>query len=131
MAKTSLRVKAGAPPEVQDPRLLALPPLRPLARRVPQVRHLPHLPARARAQRLHPRHDEEQLVIRMSMTDPIADFLTRMRNGITAQHDIVEIPASKLKREMARILKEQGYITGYEVEAPTAEHPGERPARAS
>jgi small subunit ribosomal protein S8 len=60
----------------------------------------------------------------MSMTDPIADFLTRVRNGITAQHDIVEIPASRLKREMARILQEQGYITGYEVEAPTSEHPG-------
>ncbi|MCD6727052.1 MAG: 30S ribosomal protein S8 [Solirubrobacteraceae bacterium] len=61
----------------------------------------------------------------MSMTDPIADFLTRIRNGITAQHDVVEIPASKLKREMARILQEQGYIAGYEIEAPTAERPGE------
>jgi small subunit ribosomal protein S8 len=61
----------------------------------------------------------------MSMTDPIADFLTRVRNGITAQHDVVEIPASRLKREMARILKEQGYIAGWEVEAPTTEHPGE------
>ncbi|HVP02337.1 MAG TPA: 30S ribosomal protein S8 [Solirubrobacteraceae bacterium] len=61
----------------------------------------------------------------MSMTDPIADFLTRVRNAITAQHDVVEIPASKLKREMARILQEQGYIAGYDVEAPTAEHPGE------
>ncbi len=61
----------------------------------------------------------------MSMTDPIADFLTRVRNGITAQHDVVEIPASGLKREMARILQEQGYISGYEVEPPNAEHPGE------
>ncbi len=61
----------------------------------------------------------------MSMTDPIADFLTRVRNGITAQHDVVEIPSSKLKREMARILREQGYIAGYEVEPPSAEHPGE------
>jgi small subunit ribosomal protein S8 len=59
----------------------------------------------------------------MSMTDPIADFLTRVRNGITAQHDVVEIPASGLKREMARILQEQGYISGYEVEDP-AELPG-------
>ena len=59
----------------------------------------------------------------MSMTDPIADFLTRVRNGITAQHDVVEIPASGLKREMARILQEQGYISGYEVEDP-AEIPG-------
>ena len=61
----------------------------------------------------------------MSMTDPIADFLTRVRNGITAQHDVVEIPASGLKREMARILTEQGYLAGYDVEAPTGEHPGE------
>ncbi|CAB4928180.1 unannotated protein [freshwater metagenome] len=59
------------------------------------------------------------------MTDPIADFLTRVRNGITAQHDIVPIPASKLKREMARILKEQGYIAGWDVEAANADHPGD------
>jgi small subunit ribosomal protein S8 len=61
----------------------------------------------------------------MSMTDPIADFLTRVRNGITAAHEEVEIPSSKLKREMARILKEQGYIRDFAVEAPTADHPGE------
>jgi small subunit ribosomal protein S8 len=61
----------------------------------------------------------------MSMTDPIADFLTRVRNGITAQHDVVPIPSSKLKREMARILTEQGYIDGFDVEAPTEDHPGE------
>jgi small subunit ribosomal protein S8 len=60
----------------------------------------------------------------MSMTDPIADFLTRIRNGITANHDVVEIPASRLKRDMARILVEQGYIDGFEEEAPSAEHPG-------
>jgi small subunit ribosomal protein S8 len=51
----------------------------------------------------------------MSMTDPIADFLTRIRNGIQAAHETVDIPASKLKVEMARILREQGYIEGYEV----------------
>ena len=61
----------------------------------------------------------------MTMTDPIADFLTRVRNGITAQHDIVPIPASKLKREMARILKEQGYIVGWDVEPANTEHPGD------
>jgi small subunit ribosomal protein S8 len=62
----------------------------------------------------------------MSMTDPIADFLTRVRNGAHASHDVVPIPSSKLKRELARILKEQGYIEGYEIEAPNAEHPGEQ-----
>src|SRR5919206_3465586 len=51
----------------------------------------------------------------MSMTDPIADFLTRIRNAILAAHETVEIPSSKLKREMARILEEQGYIDGFEV----------------
>src|SRR5215217_2920232 len=58
-------------------------------------------------------------------TDPIADFLTRIRNAITAAHETVDIPASKLKREMARILDEQGYIAGFDVESPNADHPGE------
>ncbi len=46
-------------------------------------------------------------------TDPIADFLTRVRNGLQARHKTVEVPASKLKLELARILKEEGYISGY------------------
>jgi small subunit ribosomal protein S8 len=62
----------------------------------------------------------------MSMTDPIADFLTRLRNAAKAQHHDVTIPSSKLKREMARILKEQGYIESYELDPPSADHPGER-----
>ena len=49
----------------------------------------------------------------MSMTDPIADFLTRIRNGLQADHELVDIPASKLKLEMARVLREQGYIEDY------------------
>jgi small subunit ribosomal protein S8 len=52
----------------------------------------------------------------MSMTDPIADFLTRIRNGLRAGHDEVVIPHSKMKTEMARILQEQGYIDGWTVE---------------
>ena len=60
-----------------------------------------------------------------SNTDPIADFLTRIRNGIQAAHETVEIPSSRLKAECARILREQGYIAGYEVEPPNADHPGE------
>jgi small subunit ribosomal protein S8 len=60
-----------------------------------------------------------------SNTDPIADFLTRIRNGIQAAHETVEIPSSRLKAECARILREQGYIASYEVEAPNAEHAGE------
>jgi small subunit ribosomal protein S8 len=46
-------------------------------------------------------------------TDPIADYLTRIRNAIRAGHDDVEIPASKLKMEVSRILKEQGYIKDF------------------
>ena len=61
----------------------------------------------------------------MSMTDPIADFLTRVRNGVRASHETVVVPSSKLKRELARILKEQGYIEDYEIEGPNAEHAGE------
>jgi small subunit ribosomal protein S8 len=49
----------------------------------------------------------------MSMTDPIADFLTRIRNAIHAAHETVQIPASKLKAELARILAEQGYIESW------------------
>jgi small subunit ribosomal protein S8 len=60
----------------------------------------------------------------MSMTDPISDFLTRLRNAAKAQHQDVTIPSSKLKQELARILKEQGYIDGYAVHA-AADRPGE------
>jgi small subunit ribosomal protein S8 len=49
----------------------------------------------------------------MSMTDPIADFLTRIRNGLEADFEYVDIPASKFKTEVARILREQGYIEDY------------------
>jgi small subunit ribosomal protein S8 len=51
----------------------------------------------------------------MSMTDPIADMLTRIRNGIQARHERVELPASKLKVEIARILKGEGFISNYKV----------------
>src|SRR3954468_21976230 len=61
----------------------------------------------------------------MSMTDPIADFLTRIRNGIQAAHETVEIPSSKLKRELARIPDEQGYIDSFEVQPPREGRPGE------
>jgi small subunit ribosomal protein S8 len=50
------------------------------------------------------------------MTDPIADFLTRIRNGLQADHDEVAMPASNFKAELARILREQGYIDDFEVE---------------
>lgn len=51
----------------------------------------------------------------MSVTDPIADFLTRLRNANMAQHEKVEIPSSRLKLELAKILKEEGYIKSYKM----------------
>ncbi len=51
----------------------------------------------------------------MSMSDPLADMLTRIRNGITAKHDAVEIPSSNMKRDIAKILKEEGYINDYSI----------------
>ncbi len=49
----------------------------------------------------------------MSLTDPVADFLARIRNAIKARHQKLDIPASKLKLEIARILKEEGYIANF------------------
>jgi small subunit ribosomal protein S8 len=60
----------------------------------------------------------------MSMTDPIADFLTRVRNAIRAAHETVDIPSSKLKAELARILAEQGYIDSWSL-LPAGERAGE------
>jgi small subunit ribosomal protein S8 len=56
----------------------------------------------------------------MSFTDPIADMLTRIRNANNAEHENVVIPASKMKVEIARILKQEGYINGFSVEGETA-----------
>jgi small subunit ribosomal protein S8 len=50
------------------------------------------------------------------LTDPISDYLTRIRNGLAADHTEVEIPASRLKKDMSRILAEQGYIESFDVE---------------
>ena len=49
----------------------------------------------------------------MRLTDPVADMLARIRNAITSRHQKVDIPASKLKLEIARILKEEGYISNF------------------
>lgn len=52
----------------------------------------------------------------MSTTDPIADMLTRIRNAVAARHEYVNIPASKTKVAIARVLKEEGFIKDYEVQ---------------
>jgi len=59
------------------------------------------------------------------ITDPIADLLTRIRNGSRARHPRVDLPSSKLKVEIARILKDEGYITNYKV----ADEKGKRTLR--
>ena len=51
----------------------------------------------------------------MTMTDPIADILTRVRNANTVRHENVDVPASNIKKELARILLEEGFIKGYDV----------------
>ena len=51
----------------------------------------------------------------MNITDPIADMLTRIRNGLTAKHETVEVPFSKMKTSIADILVEEGYINSVEV----------------
>lgn len=56
------------------------------------------------------------------VTDPIADYLTRIRNAVMANHRVVEIPKSKIKEELTRILFEKGYILNYKIE--NEPHPG-------
>ena len=61
------------------------------------------------------------------MTDPISDMLTRLRNAVSAKHTRVDMPASKLKAEIARILQDEGYIQGFRI----VEEPAEREGRQS
>ncbi len=51
----------------------------------------------------------------MSMSDPIADLITRMRNGMSARHDRVDVPASRLKAQICAVLQQEGYIAGYKL----------------
>jgi small subunit ribosomal protein S8 len=60
------------------------------------------------------------------MTDPISDMLTRIRNAVSAKHARVDLPASKLKAEIARILQDEGYIQGFRL----IEEPGEKSRQA-
>jgi small subunit ribosomal protein S8 len=52
----------------------------------------------------------------MSLSDPVADYLARVRNAISAKHDKVDIPASRVKVEITRILKEEGFIQNYKIQ---------------
>ena len=64
------------------------------------------------------------------MTDPIADMLTRIRNAVAARHTRVDLPASKLKVEIARILQDEGYIAGFKVVEEEAERAGKAARQA-
>jgi small subunit ribosomal protein S8 len=59
------------------------------------------------------------------MNDPIADMLTRIRNAVGSRHPRVDLPASKLKVEIARILQDEGYIAGFKMLDEAAERPGQ------
>ena len=61
------------------------------------------------------------------MTDPISDMLTRLRNGVSAKHARVDMPASKLKAAIAQILQDEGYIQGFRIIDEPAEKEGARP----
>ena len=58
----------------------------------------------------------KELEIMSKVTDPIADYLTRLRNAVQAKHRVVDVPASGLKKEITKILKEKGYILNYKFE---------------
>ncbi len=57
----------------------------------------------------------------MTMTDPISDFLTRLRNAISARHETVDVPVSKMKLEIVRILKEEGYLSNFVLSKETGQ----------
>src|SRR3982074_3343612 len=113
-----------------------MPHMRSAPRLPAQVRHVPHLFSDIGRRGTHPRRDEVELVMATSaaavtknlpkkasagiVSDPIDDMLTRVRNANSARHPEVTVPASKLKLELARVLKDEGYIAGYEGEADGA-----------
>jgi small subunit ribosomal protein S8 len=118
--KNRKRSEAGEGAEGEDAEAAMPPPesllaLRPPARVSAQVWNLPSVLPAARSEWRDPGCDEGELVRSIMTSDPIADMLTRVRNAIQARHPKVDVPASKLKAEIARILKEEGFITNYKV----------------
>ena len=81
---------------------------------------MPHLLPHSGGRGPDPRRDEVELVMAVTslsvVSDPIADMLTRIRNANSARHSDVNVPASRLKLEIARVLRDEGYIAGYSVE---------------
>ena len=73
-------------------------------------------PAEQRTRRVAPKKPHKPRGVAVS--DPVGDMLTRVRNAVAARHDTVEIPASRLKADVAKILKAEGYIAGFETSGP-------------
>src|SRR5262249_42584966 len=93
----------------QDPPSLSA--LWPAARLHAQVSHVSPLLPFAGAEGRDPRRHQVELVGSLIMTDPIADFLARLRNAIMARKASLDLPASKMKRRLAEILRDEGYLT--------------------
>ena len=108
VAKTCLTSEGDAAAEVQGAAVQPLPAVRAAAGVLPPLPDVPALPARSRAQGADSRPDQGELVTRMSMTDPIADLLTRIRNGTSARKERVDVPWSRLKEAIARVLVARG-----------------------
>src|SRR5215831_18765606 len=90
----------------------SVPDLRPSARLHAQVQHVSPLLPVARPQGRDPGRHQVELVRELcKMTDPIADFLTRLRNAIMARKTSIDVPTSKMKRKLAEILRDEGYLT--------------------
>jgi small subunit ribosomal protein S8 len=126
--------KGRCAPQIQGALPQSLPRVRPATRIPAQIRHVPHLLPDTGRRGTHPWRDEVELVMATAtpatkivkraatgiVSDPIADMLTRVRNANSARHPEVRVPASRLKLEIARVLKDEGYIAGYEVEVDGA-----------
>lgn len=89
--------------------------MREAARVYAQVRLVPDLLSGACCDRSSAGHKKVELVREMTVSDPIADMLTRIRNAIMADHDSVLVPSSKIKLAIAKVLKDEGFIHRYEV----------------
>ena len=95
MAKKSMIVKVEAPAALQNAAAQSLPAVRPPARVHPPIHAVPHLLPQAGAGGRDPRRHQSELVSRMTMSDPIADMLTRIRNASRARHASCEMPFSR------------------------------------
>ena len=138
MAKKALVAKQKRTPKFQVRGYTRCTALRTAPGRLPQVQPVPDLLPHDGTPRRTARHHQVQLVITkerahrrsccqagnpgeegllaMTMTDPIADMLTRLRNANSAYHDTVGMPYSKIKSSIAEILQQEGYIAGWRVE---------------